>query len=167
MRQKIDCLAMRFCIAVFSILISGTLFAQTKVAGNVKNAKDNSPVGFATVTVKGTTVATTTSATGDFVINVPAGKNTLVVSSVGFDDTEVPIGTGTVSVALKEKVSSLEEIVVTGYTAQKKKEITGSVSVVDVKAMKSVPAGNPESQVFDLFHIERKQHYHLNPPDPN
>jgi len=101
MRQKIDCLAVRLCIAVFFILISGTLFAQTKVTGNVKNAKDNTPVGFATVTVKGTTVATTTSATGDFVINVPEGKNTLVVSSVGFDDAEAPIGTGTVSVTLK------------------------------------------------------------------
>src|SRR5689334_13008814 len=147
MRQKIDCLAVRLCMAIFFILISGALFAQTKVTGTVKNAKDNSPVAFATVTVKGTTVATTTSNTGDFTINVPAGRNTIVVSSVGFDDAEVPIGNGTVSVTLKEKVSSLDEIVVTGYTAQKKKEITGSVAVVDVKAMKSVPSGNPENML--------------------
>jgi len=147
MRQKIDCLAVRFCIAVFFVLISGTLFAQTKVTGTVKNAKDNSPVAFATVTVKGTTVATTTSATGDFIINVPEGKNTLVVSSVGFDDSEVPIGNGTVSVSLKEKVSSLDEIVVTGYTAQKKKSLTGSVAVVNVKDLKNVPAGSPEQML--------------------
>jgi len=137
----------RLCTVIFFFLVSGTLLAQTKVTGNVKNAKDNSPVAFATVTVKGTTVATTTSATGDFTINVPSGKNTLVVSSVGFDDAEVSTGTGTVAVVMKEKISSLDEIVVTGYTAQKKKEITGSVSVVDVKAMKSVPAGSPEQML--------------------
>lgn len=147
MRQKIDCLAVRFCIAVFFILISGTLFAQTRVTGTVKNAKDNSPVAFATVTVKGTTVATTTSNTGEFTINVPAGRNTLVVSSVGFDDAEVPIGNGTVSVVLKEKVSSLDEIVVTGYTAQKKKSVTGAVTVVNVKELKEVPAGSPENML--------------------
>jgi TonB-linked SusC/RagA family outer membrane protein len=145
MRQKIDCLALRFCIAVFSILISGTLFAQTKVTGNVKNAKDNSPVAFATVTVKGTTVATTTSATGDFTISVPAGRNTLVISSVGFAETEVPIGNGNVSVSLKEQVSTLDEIVVTGYTAQRKKDLTGSVSVVNVNNLKQVPSGTTES----------------------
>jgi len=147
MRQKIDCLAVRLCTALFFLFVSGTLLAQTKVTGNVKNAKDNSPVAFATVTVKGTTVATTTSATGDFVINVPSGKNTLVVSSVGFDDAEVSTGTGTVAVVLKEKVSSLDEIVVTGYTAQKKKSLTGSVAVVNVKDLKAVPAGSPEQML--------------------
>ncbi len=147
MRQKIDCLAVRFCAVLFLLFVSGTLLAQTKVTGNVKNAKDNSPVAFATVTVKGTTVATTTSATGDFTINVPSGKNTLVVSSVGFDDAEVPIGTGTVAVTLKEKISSLDEIVVTGYTAQKKKSLTGSVAIVNVKDLKAVPAGSPEQML--------------------
>ncbi|HEY6977396.1 MAG TPA: TonB-dependent receptor [Chitinophagaceae bacterium] len=140
-------MAVRLCAALFFFFISGTLLAQTKVTGNVKNAKDNSPVAFATVTVKGTTIATTTSTTGDFVINVPSGKNTLVVSSVGFDDSEVPIGTGTVAVVLKEKVSSLDEIVVTGYTAQKKKSLTGSVAIVNVKDLKAVPAGSPEQML--------------------
>jgi len=74
MRKKIDCLAVRLCTALFFFFVSGTLLAQTKVTGNVKNAKDNSPVAFATVTVKGTNVATTTTTTGDFVINVPSGK---------------------------------------------------------------------------------------------
>ncbi len=148
MRQKIDCLAVRICTVLFFFFVSGTLLAQTKVTGNVKNSKDNQPVAFATITVKGTNVATTTSATGDFTINVPAGKNTLVVSSVGFADAEVTFDkSNVVSVVLVEKVSSLDEIVVTGYTAQKKREITGSVSVVSIKDMKSVPSGNPEQML--------------------
>ena len=102
-------------------------------------------MAFATITVKGTNVATTSSATGDFAITVPAGKNTLVISSVGFEETEINIGSSkTFSVVLKEKVSDLNEIVVTGYTAQKKKEITGAVSVVNVKELKQMPAGTGE-----------------------
>lgn len=145
MRQKIDCLAIRVCIAVFFMFISGTLLAQKVVTGTVTNATNNQPLAAATVTVKGTNVGTATDVSGRFTLNVPAGKNTLVVSSVGFTDQEIDISkTTTVSVALKEAVSNLDEIVVTGYTAQKKKDITGSVSVVNVKDMKQVPASTGE-----------------------
>lgn len=148
MRQKIDCFTVRFCAVVLLLFFAGAAFAQTKISGNVTNAKDKQPLAFATVTVKGTNVATTTSATGDFTITVPAGRNILVISSVGFEDEEVALGANTtVSVMLKEKVSDLNEIVVTGYTAQKKKSLTGSVAVVNVKDLKAVPAGSPEQML--------------------
>src|SRR5436305_721077 len=132
MRQKIDCLAIRICIAVFSIFISGTLLAQKNVTGIVTNAATNQPLASATVTVKGTNVGTATDVNGKFSINIPSGKNTLVVSSIGFTEQEIDVSTTTnVTVSLKERVSSLDEIVVTGYTAQKKKDITGSVAVVN------------------------------------
>ncbi len=145
MRQKIDCLTVRACTALLFLLISGSLFAQKKVSGTVTNAKDKQPVAFATVTVKGTNVATVTTTTGSFVITVPASKTKLVISSVGFDDVEVDVASQTdVSVSMKERSSSLDEIVVTGYTAQKKKEITGAVSVVNVKDLKQTPVGTGE-----------------------
>ncbi|HNP22307.1 MAG TPA: TonB-dependent receptor [Panacibacter sp.] len=145
MRLKIDCLAARLCAVFLLMFLAGSVFAQNKITGNVTSAKDKQPVAFATITVKGTNVATTSSATGDFAITVPAGKNTLVISSVGFEETEINIGSSkTFSVVLKEKVSDLNEIVVTGYTAQKKKEITGAVSVVNVKELKQMPAGTGE-----------------------
>ncbi|MEP7317114.1 MAG: TonB-dependent receptor [Panacibacter sp.] len=145
MRQKIDCLAARVCAALILLFLSGSLFAQKKVTGVVTSVKDNQPVAFATVTVKGTNIATVTTTTGAFSINVPANKNVLVVSSIGFDDAEVNISAKTdVQVSLKEKTSSLDEIVVTGYTAQKKKEITGAVSVVNVKELKQSPVGTGE-----------------------
>lgn len=148
MRLKIDCLAARLCAAFLLMFLAGSVFAQTKITGNVTNAKDKQPVAFATITVKGTNVATTTSATGDFVLTVPAGKNIIVVTSVGFEEAEVNIGSSTTfSVVLKEKVSDLNEIVVTGYTAQKKKSLTGSVSIVNVKDLKAVPAGSPEQML--------------------
>ncbi|QEC68469.1 TonB-dependent receptor [Panacibacter ginsenosidivorans] len=145
MRQKIDCLAVRLCAAVFFMFIAATAFAQKTVTGTVTSAKDNQPINGASILVKGTNVGTATSPTGTFSINVPAGKKILVISSVGFDDQEIDVSSqSTISVALKEKTSSLDEIVVTGYTAQKKKEITGAVAVVNVKDMKQVPVGTGE-----------------------
>jgi len=145
MRQKIDCLAVRLSAALVFMFIASSLFAQKTVSGTITNAKDNKPVVGASVTVKGTNVGAATSATGTFTLNVPAGKNTLVISSVGFDDYEADISSQTsVTVSLKEKTSSLDEIVVTGYTAQKKKEITGAVSVVNITQLKQQPVGTGE-----------------------
>lgn len=128
------------------MLLSSQIFAQQKtITGTVTTAKDNSPVGLATVSVKGSKVAVSTGTDGKFSINVPDGKSTLVISSVGYGSEEVSIsGKSNVLVSLKENTSSLNEIVVTGYTAQKKKEITGSVAVVNMKDLKQTPVGTGE-----------------------
>jgi TonB-linked SusC/RagA family outer membrane protein len=131
------------------MFLSSQIYAQQKtVIGLVTNAKDNSPIVLATVSVKGTKIAVATAANGEFSISVPSGKNILVISSVGFDQEEINIsGTSDVKISLKEGVSSLNEVVVTGYSAQRKKDITGSVSVVNVKDLKAVPAGSPEQML--------------------
>ena len=145
MRQKIDCLLARLCVPLFLfIFLSFSANAQKVVTGKVTNAKDNSAVGFATITVKGTTTATLTDVNGNFTLTLPAGKSTLVVSSVGYASVETDGSAGNISVALTESTSSLDEIVVTGYTAQRKKEITGAVAVVNVKDLKSIPTGTGE-----------------------
>src|SRR5262245_15335565 len=106
------------------LLFSLHAFAQKGVTGKITGS-DGQPVVGATVAVKGTGTGTKTSNTGEFEINVPAGGTTLVITSVGYEDQEILIGSATnFSVALKERVSNLNEIVVTGYTAQRKKDIT-------------------------------------------
>ena len=147
MRQKIDCKYLRLCVIFFFLLMGLGVYAQKTVTGKVTNAKDNSPVGFATVTVKGTKVATTTDANGNFTLNLPAGKTTVVVSSVGYTNVEADASSGSVSVTLTENTSSLDEIVVTGYSSQRKKDLTGAVSVVNVKDLKSTPATTAENQL--------------------
>ena len=59
MRQKIDCTYLRLCVILLFLFTGLGAFAQKTVTGKVTSSKDNSPVGFATVTVKGTKVATT------------------------------------------------------------------------------------------------------------
>ncbi len=148
MRQKIDCFFVRLCAPMFLFLILGfSAIAQQPVTGKITNSKDGTPIGFATVTVKGTTVATVSNADGSFIINLPAGKTTLIVSSVGFTTIESQVTGGVADIKLAETTSSLDEIVVTGYTAQKKKDITGAVAVVDVKNLKAIPSGNPDQML--------------------
>lgn len=143
MKRRLDGLHVRLCTLLFFVLISGTVFAQRKVTGTVTSAKTGSPVSFATVTVKGTNVANATDAQGAFTITVPAGKTVLTITSIGYADQDVNIGEGPVNVSLQESTSNLNEIVVTGYSGQKKKDLTGAVAVVDVAGVKAQPAASP------------------------
>ena len=132
---------------VCCILFSSQIYAQQKtVTGIITNARDNTPIVLATVVVKGTKVAAVTGNNGEFSIIVPAGKNTLLISSVGYLEDEISIsGISTVKVSLKERQNSLNEVVVTGYSSQRKKDITGSVTVVNAKELVANPGSNVES----------------------
>lgn len=135
-----------FIVAFLSIFLSLSAIAQKTVTGTVTSAKDNQPVAGASVLVKNTKLGVTTSITGAFSIDIPRNQNTLIISYVGYDDMEVDISSRTsVTIALKDKTSSLDEIIVTGYTSQRKKDITGSVAVVNTKELVSNPGSNVES----------------------
>ncbi|MCC6287157.1 MAG: TonB-dependent receptor [Chitinophagaceae bacterium] len=128
------------------MLLSGNfLFAQgKKISGKVTNSISGQPVQGATINIKGSTVGTVSDAEGAFTITVPNEKSVLIITSVGFDPIEISAeGRDMISVGLKEKQGSLEEVVVTGYTTQKKKDLTGAVSVVDVSQMKAQPVASP------------------------
>ncbi|MEP7253423.1 MAG: SusC/RagA family TonB-linked outer membrane protein, partial [Ginsengibacter sp.] len=134
----------RLSMIVVFLLVSNILLAQKTVTGNVTDASGKAVVG-ATVIVRGSNVGTQTDASGNFSINTPNANSRLVVSSVGFEPADITVaGKNNVSVSLKSTTSTLNEVVVTGYTSQRKKEITGSVAVVNVKDMKQVPAGTGE-----------------------
>jgi TonB-dependent starch-binding outer membrane protein SusC len=131
--------------ALFISLLSFTAHAQKAITGTIVNGKDQKPVIGATVTVKGTNIATQTDVDGAFKLNVPNDKSVLVISAIGFEPLNVSIsGKTTVAAELKESISNLNEVVVTGYSAQRKKDITGSVSVVNVSELKQSPVGTGE-----------------------
>jgi len=134
---------------VFSILflsLSFHVLAQKTVSGTITNGKDKLPVPGATIAVRGSQTATQTDANGTFKLTVPSDKSVLVVTAIGFETRELSVsGKTTVSAELKETSLALNEIVVTGYTSQRKKDITGSVAVVNVTNLKSVPSGTTES----------------------
>src|SRR5437773_8491178 len=129
-----------FVFALF-ILLSSSIIGQTTVSGKV-TGPDAKPVFGATVAVKGTNVATTTATDGAYSIAMPRGNDVLVFSYVGFEVSEVNVrGNNVIDVAMKLQSTNLNEVVVTGYTSQRVKEITGSVAIVKVKDMVSQPSG--------------------------
>lgn len=134
-----------FLLFITCVLVGFSGWAQQKtVSGVVRNVVDKSPVPGASITVKGSKSAVVSDGEGLFSINVPNDNVILVISSVGFETVEVSVsGRNSIDVSLKEKTDALEEVVVTGYTSQRKKDITGAVSVVDVSQMKAQPVASP------------------------
>jgi TonB-linked SusC/RagA family outer membrane protein len=132
-------------IAVFWLLAFAAI-AQKSVTGKISDGSNGIPG--ASITVKGTTIGKITDANGNFALDVPKNSNVLVISSIGFKTQEVNVGNQTViNVSLTEDAGSLDEVVVTGYASQEKKNITGSVAVIDTKDMLKIPASNIADQL--------------------
>lgn len=110
------------------------------VSGTVKDATGEPIIG-ASVVQKGTSNGTITDLDGHF--SFKASQNSpLVISYLGYDTQEVKAGSNLV-VELKENSKELNEVVVTGYTTQRKADLTGSVAVVSTKDLKTSPDPDP------------------------
>ncbi|MEI8085299.1 MAG: TonB-dependent receptor [Paludibacter sp.] len=133
----------RLVISIFTVLLSfGALSAQDRtVSGVVKDVTGETIIG-ASVTVKGTKVATITNIDGAFKLNVPEKAKTLTVSYVGMVKQEVAITGSVVNVTLKNDDKTLDEVVVVGYGTVKKRDLTGAVSSVGEKTLKDIPVAS-------------------------
>ena len=122
-------------------MVTTIMYAQTIVAtGQVVDQTGETIIG-ATVMEKGTTNGAITDFDGNFTITVKKGA-TLVVSYIGFNNQELPAAQG-MKITLKEDAQSLQEVVVTGYTTQRKADLTGSVAVVQTKDLKTSSDSDP------------------------
>ena len=108
----------------------GITIAQTQVVGNVSDDTGEPVIG-ASILVKGTTLGTITDIDGAFTLDVPAGSNVLVVSYVGLNTQEVAVKP-ILNIILSSDIELLDELVVVGYGTQKKANLTGAVTTVDV-----------------------------------
>jgi len=143
--SKMCCRRIALLISIL-LLLCTKLSAQQSITG-VITGTDHTPLFSATVTVKNTYRATTTDANGLFSISAKTG-DVLIVSYVGYMTKEIKLGNETsIKISLYESIANLDEIIVTGYTSQKIKEITGSVSVVKPKELTAVPAGQVEQML--------------------
>jgi TonB-dependent SusC/RagA subfamily outer membrane receptor len=155
MRTRLNrfCL-LRFCLAILLVAGFATLLpsgaaaqAQRKtITGQVTNEKGE-PVSGASVMIKGTTTGTTSDVRGAYAISVP-NNAVLVFSYVGYDATELRIGSGsTLNARLSPANKELDQVIVVGYGTQRKRDVTGSVVSVSEKTLKEVPAPNIISQL--------------------
>lgn len=121
------------------IFLSSTAFAQKVVKGTVKDT-DGKPLENVTVTIKGTNTAAITNSSGNYSITVGGNNAILVFSSVGFVQRELsPGNAATLDVVLQIKASEGDEVVVIGYGTAKKKDLTGSVSKVNMGDINKAP----------------------------
>ena len=131
----------RFILSFLSLLSVTLMHAQSgEISGTVVDATGESVIG-ATVMEKGTSNGTVTDFDGNFKIKVEAGK-TLVFTYIGFQTQELPAQDG-MKVVMQDDALTLNEVVVTGYTTQRKADLTGAISTVSVDEMAKQNENNP------------------------
>ena len=131
-----------FLTILLAVLSSALLSAQDTVTGTVVSGSDGMPViGAAVMEVGNTTNGTVTDIDGKFSISVPEGAE-LIFVSIGFKDLTAK-ASPVMNITLEEDSQMLEETVVTGYTVQRKADLTGSISVVNVDDIAKQNENNP------------------------
>ncbi len=137
MRRKI--------VLILFFAIPSLALAQTHVvSGTVAAPDDGEGLPGVTVMEKGTTHGVSTDIDGKYTIEVSSPSAVLVYSMLGMVTQEKPVkGTSEINLTLKADEKMLEEVVVTGYTSQRKADLTGAVSVVSVADMMTEAENNP------------------------
>lgn len=128
------------CLAACATVLGVPVAHGQEVTGQVTDARTNEPLPGANVAVQGTTTGTSTDSLGRYRIQVPAARDTLVFSFIGYESrVEAVAGRSSIDVALAPMVGQMEGIVVVGYGTQEAEDVTGSISSVDGTAFANEP----------------------------
>ncbi|MDH3245984.1 MAG: SusC/RagA family TonB-linked outer membrane protein, partial [Saprospiraceae bacterium] len=126
-------------VTLFLLLISAQLSAQ--ISGTLTDAETGETLIGATVIIQGTSVGTVTDIDGRYEVMANPG-DVLVFSFTGYTNQEITVGSETeINVMLSAGVL-VEEVVVTGYATQRKRDITGAVAVVNAEDMNTYSAAS-------------------------
>lgn len=128
-------------LLIIFLFLSTFGFAQNfDIGGTVKEKGSGLPIPGVNVQIKNSTKGTATDFDGKFSLKgIPSGS-TLVFTYIGYKNFEykVSASNSSISVEMQEDAKSLDEVVIIGYGSQKKKEITGAVSIVDSKTLEAL-----------------------------
>ena len=132
--------AKRFILSLLVTLLSTMMYAKQEITGTVVDPEGEPIIG-ATIMEKGTSNGVITDIDGNFKMKVAAGT-TLVISYIGFNTQELPAQNG-MQVTMKEDATELAEVVVVGYTTQRKADLTGAISTVSIDEIAKQNENNP------------------------
>lgn len=136
---------MRKLVTLFMCLVVSLLQLQAQnrtLTGKITDEKGN-PVAGASVLVKGTTTGTTSKEDGTYSISVAAGAKSLVISALNLGTKEIKVEkSNIINVSLNSKIESLDDVVVTGYSREKKTQFAGAASTISGKVVEAVPVGS-------------------------
>ncbi|WP_035319501.1 carboxypeptidase-like regulatory domain-containing protein, partial [Metabacillus indicus] len=134
---------------ILYLILMGSFFSLTAqnigIKGVVTSSEDGMSLPSASVTVSGTKNATATDLDGHYALNNVDKNATLVFSFTGFASQTIKVnGRESINVVLKPESINLSEIVVVGYSKERKVDVTGAVTVVDLKPItgQSMSSGN-------------------------
>ncbi|MGE9312587.1 SusC/RagA family TonB-linked outer membrane protein [Niabella sp. CJ426] len=126
------------------IVITGDshdIVAELPLKGIVVD-QNGQPVAGANVIEKGTVNGTVTSDDGSFQIDVKDQQSVLIISVVGFKTKEIAVTAIGSGILLEKEEGKLDEVVVVGYGTQRKSDVTGSITSINEKSLREVPAAN-------------------------
>lgn len=115
------------------------IMGQSSVTGTVIDATDRQPLPGVNIIVQGTQIGTSSNQNGEYTLNVPSLSDTLVFSYLGYERVITPInGRSQIDVELVASVISGEEMVLVGYSTQRQRDVTGSISTVTSGELESI-----------------------------
>lgn len=134
---------------ILYLILMGSFFSLSAqnitIKGVVTSSEDGLSLPGANIIVSGTNNGTATDFDGRFTLNKVDTNATLIFSYAGFASQTIPVnGKETINVVLKPELSQLTEVVVIGYSKERKVDVTGAITVVDMKpiAGQSMSSGN-------------------------
>ncbi len=135
---------MKKILIMLLFLVSTLVYAQRiTVTGTVTDEKAGTPLPGATVQVKGTIQGGIADVNGKYSIEVPGPNSILTVSFVGYVTKEIQmLDQSVINVTLREDIQGLEEVVVVGYSTQKKANLTGAVDQVTSSTLENRTMSN-------------------------
>ena len=121
-----------FLVAVTGSALSQAQAVSQQVSGTVTSATSGEKLWGVTVRVKGTQTQTVTDQQGHFSLVAPTDA-VLTFAQIGYRGKEAPVNAqSTVDMTMEQAPTMLQEVVVTGYTSQRRADITGAVSSVNL-----------------------------------
>ncbi|NLO00805.1 MAG: TonB-dependent receptor [Bacteroidales bacterium] len=131
-----------FLVVAIFLLSTAAAFSQRTITGQVTSADEGLGMPGVSILVKNTTTGTRTDDDGNFTLNIPANDVALVVSFVGFQTVEIPVGNQSrIDIALQPDVLALDDVVVTATkTIRNLIEVPSRINVVSSKTIEASPA---------------------------
>jgi TonB-dependent starch-binding outer membrane protein SusC len=131
----------KMLMGLIILLFINVINAQERTVQGLVTDESKVPIPGANIVIKGTTTGTLSDIDGKFSLKVPSANTVFVISFMGYETQEIQVGEQTsLDVALKEKTTELEKVVVIGYGVQKKSDLTGAVASISSEQITKTPS---------------------------
>ncbi|GIZ15907.1 SusC/RagA family TonB-linked outer membrane protein [Capnocytophaga catalasegens] len=136
------------CVCFYLFSLSLLAQRQINVSGIVSEQTSKAPIIGVNVVLKGTTTGAMTDIDGRYTLSNIPSNGVLVFSYIGMKTQEVAIGgRSQISITMEEDTQELKEVVVIGYGAAQKRDLTGSIVSIKAEEIADKPSSNPLASV--------------------